>query len=126
MLNKVMIIGRLGQDPQEKALPSGAAVATFSVATDESYTDKQGAKQKKTEWHRVTAFGKLADICNQYLKKGALVYVEGKLSTRAWEDKSGAKHSVTEIIASQMKMLEFGKKADDGPPDPPVGDDVPF
>lgn len=103
-LNKVMIIGRLGQDPELKYTPQGQAVCSFTLATDESYKDSQGVQVDKTEWHKVVVWRKLAEIAGQYLKKGSLVYIEGKLSTRMWE-KDGHKNYTTEIIASQMTML---------------------
>ena len=105
-VNKVQIIGTLGRDPEMKYLPSGSAVVAVSVATDESYNDKQsGQKVEKTEWHRITAFGKLAEIIGQYLKKGSKAYFEGKLRTREWE-KDGVKRYSTEIVAHDMMMLD--------------------
>jgi single-strand DNA-binding protein len=111
MFNKAQIIGRLGQDPKISYTPQGTETASFSVATSETWT-KDGEKKEKTEWHRVVAWDKLADICGKYLSKGSLVFIEGKIQTRAWEDKEGAKHSVTEIIAKTMKML--GGKSSEG------------
>ena len=108
-LNKVMIIGRLGQDPELKYTPQGSAVCTISLATDEGYKDQQGNQVDKTEWHRVVMWRKLAEIAGQYLKKGSLVYVEGKLTTRSY-DKDGQKHYSTEIVADTMTML--GSKGD--------------
>jgi len=105
-LNKVQVIGCLGKDPEVSYLPNGNAVANLSLATDESYNDKQtGQKVEQTEWHRITVYGKLAEIVQQYLKKGARVYFEGKLKTREWE-KDGIKRYTTEIIASDMVMLD--------------------
>lgn len=105
-LNKVMLIGRLGRDPETRFTASGQAVCNFTLATDESYKDKSGAKQQKTEWHRLVAWGKTAEIAQQYLKKGSLVYIEGKLQSREWEDKrDGAKKTVTEIIVGNLTML---------------------
>lgn len=109
MLNKVMLIGRLGKDPEIRYTPGGDMVVNFSMATDESWTDKSGAKQEKTEWHRVTVFGKLAEICGKYLVKGKLIYIEGKLSTSSYE-KNGEKRYSTGIIAGQMKMLDSKKE----------------
>ena len=109
-LNKVMLIGRLGKDPEVKYTTSGASVANFSIATDESWKDKEGNRQEKTEWHRIVAWTKLADICGQYLTKGKLVYIEGSLQTRSWEDKEGNTRYVTEIKAFRMSML--GSKSD--------------
>lgn len=106
-VNKVILIGNLGADPDIRYTPSGSAVANLSVATDESYKDKQtGQMVPKTEWHRVSAFGKLADICGQYLKKGSKVYVEGKLQTRKWQDQQGQDRYTTEILANEMRMLD--------------------
>jgi len=104
-LNKVQIIGRLGQDPEVKYTQNGQAVTSFSMATDEGYTH-DGKKVEKTEWHRIVAWGKIAETCGNYLSKGSLVYVEGKLQTRQWEDKSGNKHYTTEIIAFTMQFME--------------------
>ena len=103
-VNKVIIIGNLGKDPETRALPSGDSVSNFSVATTESWKDKAGEKQEHTEWHRVNAFGKLAEICNEYLKKGSAVYIEGKLRTRTWEQ-DGVKKYSTEVIADRMQMV---------------------
>lgn len=103
-LNKVQLIGFLGQEPDVKTLQGGSTVAKLSVATSERWVDKQGQKQEKTEWHRVEAWGKLAEICQKYLTKGRQVYVEGKLQTRMWE-KEGQKHYSTEIVASTVQFL---------------------
>jgi len=105
-LNKVMIIGRLGQDPETRYMPSGDAVCNLSVATDESYKNKDGQKVEKTEWHRVSMFGKLAEIAGQYLTKGAQVYIDGKLETRKWQAQDGSDRYTTEIKAFQMQMLD--------------------
>lgn len=111
MLNKVQLIGRVGADPELKFLPSGDAVANFTMATSEKYTDKNGEKQDATEWHRITCFRRLAEICGEYLKKGALIYVEGKIKTTKYQDKTtGADRYSTDIIIDKMKML--GGKAD--------------
>jgi len=132
MVNKVLLIGRLGRDPETKYTPDGTMVVNFSIATDETFKNKQGEKSSKTEWHRIVAWGKLAEICGNYLTKGKLVYIEGKLQTRTWDDKDGNKRSLTEIRAENMKILESrGQSADDdgrGPDgDYPVPDsDVPF
>ncbi len=104
-LNKVMIIGHLGQDPDIRHAPSGDEVANMTVATSESWKDKNGERQEKTEWHRVVAFGKLAEICGQYLQKGSEVYFEGRLQTRKWTDKEGQDRYTTEIVATQLQML---------------------
>ncbi|HYM62495.1 MAG TPA: single-stranded DNA-binding protein, partial [Thermoanaerobaculia bacterium] len=110
-INKVILIGRLGKDPEVRSVPSGTTVAKFSLATDERFTDRNGEKQERTEWHNIVAWGKLADICGQYLRKGKQVYIEGSIRTDSWEDKeSGQKKYRTEIIANTMKML--GSKSD--------------
>jgi single-strand DNA-binding protein len=106
-VNKVILIGRLGKDPEIRSTPSGSTVAKFSLATDESYTDRGGAKQERTEWHNIVAWDKLAEICGQYLKKGKLVFIEGRIHTDSWDDKeTGVKKYRTEIIAREMKMLD--------------------
>jgi len=105
-LNKVMIIGRLGADPDVRYTQSNAAVANMSVATTDRYKDRNGELQEKTEWHRVVVWNRLAEICQQYLKKGSLVYFEGKLETREWEDKEGQKRYTTEVKAFNMQMLD--------------------
>ena len=105
-LNKVMLIGRLGQDPEVRYTQSNTAVATLSLATNERYKDGNGEQQERTEWHRVVAWGRLAEICQQYLNKGSLIYVEGPLQTRSWEDNQGQKRYTTEIKALQMTMLD--------------------
>jgi single-strand DNA-binding protein len=105
-VNKAILVGRLGRDPETRFVSSGQAVCNFSMATDESYKDKNGERQKRTEWHRIVVWGKLAEICQQYLKKGMLVYIEGRIQTRQWEDKrDGTKKTSTDIVASEMKML---------------------
>jgi single-strand DNA-binding protein len=104
-VNKCIFIGNLGRDPEMRYMPDGKAVANFSIGVSEAWKDKQGAKQEKTEWVRVTAFDKLGEICGEYLKKGSQVYIEGKMQTRKWQDKDGADKYTTEIIASQMQML---------------------
>lgn len=109
-LNKVMLIGNLGKDPELKHTPSGVAVATFSIATSDTWKDKDGNAQEKTEWHNIVAWRKLAEICGEYLKKGKKVYIEGKLQTRNYE-KDGVKRYVTEIVADQLIMLDGGGNA---------------
>jgi single-strand DNA-binding protein len=104
-VNKVILIGNLGRDPEVRYLPDGAAVANISVATTDVWKDKNGEKQERTEWHRVAFFGKLAEIAGEYLKKGSQVYVEGRLQTRKWQDKDGQDKYTTEIIAERMQML---------------------
>lgn len=110
MLNKAMIIGRLGREPELKYTQSGSPVCTFSVATDESYTDNGGQKVEKAEWHRVVVFQKAAENCSQYLAKGSLVFIEGKLETRKWQDQQGQDRFVTEIKAQRVQFLD--RKAD--------------
>lgn len=105
-LNKAMIIGRLGQDPEVRYTQSNTAVATLSVATSERYKDRNGEQQESTEWHRVVCFGRLAEICQQYLKKGSLAYFEGPIQTRSWEDKDGQKRYTMEVKALNMQMLD--------------------
>jgi len=135
-INKVILIGNLGQDPELKYMPSGDAVCNFTIATTEVFKDREGNQQEKTEWHRIVAFRKLAEICGEYLKKGKQVYIEGKIQTRSWEDKDGVKRFTTEVVADTMKMLgrrdeETGSTA---PPPPKEGknasleaeDDLPF
>ena len=113
MINKVILVGRLGKDPEIRSTPGGKSVAKFTVATDEKFTDKSGEKQERTEWHNVAAWDRLGEICGQYLKKGKLVYIEGSIRTESWDDKeSGQKKYRTEIIAREMKMLD--RKGDEG------------
>ena len=104
-VNKVILVGRLGQNPEVRYTPSGAAVANFSVATNESWTDKSGQKQDRTEWHKVVVWGKLAELCNQYLAKGRQVYLEGRMQTREWQDKDGQKKFTTEVQAQTVQFL---------------------
>ena len=105
-INKAIIVGRLGRDPEVRYTPDGTAVANFSVATSEEWKDKStGEKRERTEWHRVVAFRRLGEICGEYLSKGRQVYIEGRIQTRDWEDKDGVKRYTTEIVASQMQML---------------------
>jgi len=106
----VILIGRLGKDPEVKYTPSGAPVAKFSLATDEVFKDRSGEQQKRTEWHNIVAWNKLAEICGQYLTKGKLVYIEGSIRSRQWEDQAGNKRTAYDIVAGRMQML--GSKAD--------------
>ena len=99
-VNKAILVGNLGQDPEIRYTPSGSAVANFSIATTDKYKDEE-----KTEWHRIVAFGKLAEICGEYLQKGKQVFIEGKIQTRSWEDRDGVKKYTTEIVANSMQML---------------------
>jgi single-strand DNA-binding protein len=104
-VNKVILIGNLGRDPETRYMPDGGAITNISVATTDVWKDKSGEKQEKTEWHRVAFFGKLAEIAGEYLKKGSQVYVEGRLQTRKWQDKEGVDKYTTEIVADRMQML---------------------
>lgn len=104
-VNKVILIGNLGRDPEVRYLPDGGAVTNISIATTEVWKDKSGEKQERTEWHRIAFFGRLAEIAGEYLKKGSPVYVEGSLRTRKWQDKEGQDRYTTEIVASEMKLL---------------------
>src|SRR6201999_1200386 len=104
-VNKVILVGRLGQNPEVRYTPSGAAVANFSIATNESWTDKSGQKQERTEWHRIVVWGKLAELCSQYLSKGRQAYIEGRLQTREWQDKDAVKKCPTEVQAQTLQFL---------------------
>jgi single-strand DNA-binding protein len=137
-LNKVILIGNLGRDPELRYTQSGQAVANFTLATNESWTNRNGEREERTEWHRIVAWAKLAEICGEYLSKGKQVYVEGRLQTREWEDKEGNKRHTTEIKADKLLMLgSRGDPVNQGPDDrgrggghgeqgPPPGDDIPF
>ena len=137
-VNKVILIGNLGRDPELKYTPQQNAVCHFTLATNERWTDKSGAKQERTEWHRIVVWGKQAEICQKYLKKGRQVYIEGTLTTRDWNDKDGNKRSTTEIKALRVQMLgtrsegpeEGREEAAPAPfsePDPEFSDDdIPF
>ncbi len=123
-LNKVMLIGRLGADPEARSTSTGSTVVNFSLATGDSYKDKTtGQTVEKTEWHRIVAWDKLGEICRQYLHKGSLVYIEGRLQTRSWDDKeTGKKNYMTEIVATDMQILTPKSQSDKGnymPPAPP-------
>ena len=146
-VNKVILIGNLGRDPELRYTQGGAAVANFTVATNEKWRDKDGNNQERTEWHRVVVWGRTAENCAQYLHKGSSIFAEGRLQTREWEDKDGNKRSTTEINALNVQFLggrggpggsgggagggsggsAGGGSADSGGPDgPPPGDDIPF
>lgn len=135
MINKVILIGNLGADPEVRYSQNGAAVANFRIATTETWKKPDGSKEEQTEWHRIVAFGRLGEICGEYLSKGSRVYVEGRLQTRKWEDRDGNSRYTTEVVAREMKMLSArgaGGGAGMGDEDPPfpdapsMGDDVPF
>src|SRR4030042_7218180 len=112
-VNKVIVIGRLGRDPENRYTPDGTAVANFSIATSEEWKDKAtGGKKERTEWHRIVAYRKLAEICSEYLSKGKQVYIEGRIQTREWEDRDKNKRYTTEIVATQMQMLGARGPAD--------------
>jgi single-strand DNA-binding protein len=144
-VNKVILVGNLGRDPELRRTPSGASVVSFSIATTERFNDKKGERQDRTEWHNIVAWGKLADLANQYLKKGRSVYIEGKLTTRSWDDKDGNKRYKTEIVANQIQFLGSPGESPAGDipvneyagedsvqsdavlePEPVVEDDLPF
>ena len=118
-VNKVILIGNLGKDPDLRYLPSGQAVAKFPLATGMKWKDKDGQLQERTDWHNIVAFGRQGEVCNEYLKKGSPVYVEGRIQTRSWEDKDGNKKYMTEIITQSVRML--GRK---GEPQEEVSEEV--
>ena len=128
--NRVFLIGNLGKDPEVKFVPGGQAVANFTVATNESWTDKAGQKQERTEWHRIVAWGKTAELCGEYLTKGRQCHIEGKIQTREWNNKEGVKQYTTEIVASAVLFLSDGSKRDGGAQTPPrspsSSDDIAF
>jgi len=127
-LNKTLLIGRLGQDPQISFMPSGKAVANFTMATSETWNDKDtGEKKEKTEWHKIVFFDRKAEIVEKYISKGSQVYIEGKLQTREWEDKDGNRRFTTEIVGQNIQMLDSkgGSAADGGPPEDD-GSTIPF
>jgi len=138
MINKATLIGNLGADPETRYTPNGTPVATFSIATTEKHKDKDGNVQERTEWHRIVAWARLGEICQEYLGKGSKVYIEGRIQTRKWKDSQGIDHYTTEIVAREMKMLTprpqsggdgYGGSGSGGEPfpePPPMGDDVPF
>jgi single-strand DNA-binding protein len=104
-VNKVILVGRLGRDPETRYTGGGQAVANFSVATDETYKDRNGERQKRTEWHKIVVWGKQAEIAQQYLKKGSLIFIEGRIQSREWQDKEGQKRTSFEIVATNFRML---------------------
>ena len=136
-VNKVILIGNLGRDPEIRYLPSGQAVANFTVATNDRWTDREGKPQERTEWHRIVVWAKQAENCANYLSKGRSVYIEGRLQTREWEDKEGQKRSTTEIVAQNVTFLgspragaQGGTGADPQPQRestaPPASEEIPF
>lgn len=133
MINKAILIGNLGADPEVRYTQSGTAVANFTLATTETWT-KDDKKEEKTEWHKIVAFGRLGEICGEYLSKGSKAYIEGRIQTRQWDDKDGNKRYTTEIVAREMKILTprgtsaHDSNYDEQPPlpEPSMGDDVPF
>lgn len=118
-VNKVILIGNIGADPELRYTPGGAAVTNFNLATNETWTDNSGERQERTEWHRIVVWGRLAEICNQYLRKGSKVYIEGRLQTQSWEQ-DGVKRYTTEVVARDMQMLDsrndMGGDMNTGPP----------
>lgn len=125
MLNKVILIGRLGRDPETRYMPNGEAVCNFSVATSESWKDSNGQKQERSEWHNVTMYRKLAEIAGKYLTKGSQVYLEGKIQSRKYTDKNGVERTAYDIIANEMKMLGGNSQAAQEQPKQPQGNDKP-
>jgi single-strand DNA-binding protein len=132
-VNKVILLGRLGADPEIRYTSNGTAVANFRIATSERWTNQNGEKEERTEWHRIVAFGKLGEICGEYLAKGKQIYIEGRLQTRTWEDRDKNQRTTTEIIATAMQMLGSaggGKPSDKDEPafgeEPAKDDDIPF
>jgi len=119
MVNKVILVGRLGRDPETRYTSSGQAVCNFTMATDETYKDRAGERQKRTEWHRIVVWSKQAAIAQQYLRKGSLIYLEGRIQTRQWDDKEGQKRSTTEIVANNFRML--GGRGEGGAGGPGAG-----
>src|SRR5881409_765475 len=109
-VNKVILVGNLGKDPEVRYTPGGQAVANFTIATNENWTDKQGQKQERTEWHKIVVWGKAAELCGEYLSKGRQVYIEGRLQSREWTNKEGAKQNTTEIVANQVLFLSGGER----------------
>lgn len=138
-VNKVILIGRLGRDPELRYTQGGQAVANFTLATNERFANKSGEQQERTEWHRIVAWGKTGELCAQYLSKGRSAYIEGRLQTREWEDKEGHKRSTTEIVAQNVTFLDSprtgaasgaasgaGADSQREPAAPPASDEIPF
>ena len=124
-VNKVILVGRLGKDPEMKYTPSGTAVANFTMATNESIRDKEGNYTEQTEWHRVVAFGRTAEVAGEYMIKGKLVYIEGRLQTRSWDDQNGQKKYMTEIICNNLQLLGGRGDTDVKTTDSPVNEEKP-
>jgi single-strand DNA-binding protein len=132
-VNKAILVGRLGRDPETRYTAGGQAVCNFTLATDETYRDRAGERQKRTEWHRIVVWGKQAEIAQQYLRKGSLIFVEGRIQTRQWDDREGQKRTTVEIVANNFRML--GSRGDGGGAPPaapgeseahaPITDDMP-
>lgn len=137
-VNKVILIGNLGRDPEIRYTQGGQAVANFTLATSESFSNREGKREERTEWHRIVVWGKTAELCTQYLAKGRTVYIEGRLQTREWEDKEGQKRRTTEVVAQNVQFLGgprgaggasgggSGPREGGGEDAPPPGDDIPF
>ena len=143
-VNKAILVGRLGRDPETRYTSGGQAVCNFTLATDETFRDRSGERQKRTEWHRIVLWGKLAEIAQQYLKKGTMVYIEGRIQSRQWDDREGNKRTTVEIVGNVMRMLSTRAEtaaaaaagaeteasapaADEAGPSPEISDeDIPF
>jgi len=134
-VNKVILVGNLGRDPELRYTQQGTAVANFSLATTESVPKKDGTREDRTEWHRIVVWGRTAENCSQYLAKGRTVYIEGRLQTREWENKEGQKQKTTEVVAQTVQFLGgprgeggggAGRSSGSGEPPPPADDDIPF
>ncbi len=125
-VNKIVLVGHLGADPESRFTPSGVAVSTFNMATNESWKNKEGEYEDRTEWHRIVLYGKAAETASEYMKKGQLAYVEGRIRTRSWEDKDGIKRYSTEVVGNSFTMLGRRSADDGGNPPPTDDDDLPF
>jgi single-strand DNA-binding protein len=133
MINKAMLIGNLGKDPETRFTQTGAPITTFSIATSERWKDASGEQKEQTQWHRIVTFSRLAEICTEYLKKGSKVYIEGRIQTRSWDDQDGNKKYISEIVAREMKMLGGRPESsdpnsynEDPMPVPVMGENAPF
>ncbi|HID11729.1 MAG TPA: single-stranded DNA-binding protein [Candidatus Latescibacteria bacterium] len=125
-VNKVILVGNLGADPELRYTPSGRPVATFRIATTDVWTDANGERQERTEWHRIVTWDRLAEICGEYLRKGSKVYIEGRIQTRVWEDQNGVQRYTTEIVARDMRMLDTKPSVPEEPPPIEEEEDLPF